>query len=324
MGAPTLSNIYDPEVITKVIGDGWVTDAKIVQSGVAAVESLPNQGSQIFLVRDRKFQDSSGQAIASGGTIAATVATQTKVTHPKLWRYGSMEEPDVLEDVRLKGVAEENADVASSIRAAAIQYVDDSAIACIKGTGAALTGNQYDGHGATIDALDDLVNSIEVLGEKGFALQGGGIALRSAPYFKLVKLGLVAATSNTFGNALQDQIARQGMLPSNILGMTPIVTDKLESLGSNLYYMYFLGRGAMAIHGATTPVVEVARKAALREFTTVTNFKMAFGVGFYGVTWGGAASETVSDTDLATSANWTLSYSSATQVAIVRHYVKIA
>jgi hypothetical protein len=119
-------------------------------------------------------------------------------------------------------------------------------------------------------------------------------------------------------------MVKSGMLPTQILSMTPIMSDKFAALGSNKYYIYLISQGALMARGAGAPFVESARLAAQRQFGTVINFNIDYGLGFYGVTCGGSASVTVTDVDLATAANWTLAAQASNQVGIARYTTKTA
>lgn len=323
MAFTALSDVYDPIKIMRIIGQDWLNDAKIMMSGIARRDARPVQGTLTHELRHTRFQDTSGQAVVAGGSISSQKHTQSRKIHPVIWRYQSADEPDVIEEIEVKGVPAENATMAEDIRKAATQYVDDSAVATIKGAGAALTSNQEDSTGSVI-TLVDLVNGFAKLNEDGFKVQGGGMAMHSAVYWKLVALGVVAATSNTYGNTVQTQMVLSGNLPTNVLGMTPIVSDKFSVVTGSNYYMYYIGKDVLVIRGNDVPQVEVARATVNKKFSTITNFKVAFGIGIDGTTWGVTGKENVTDTDLSTSGNWTLAASNSQDVALVRNYVQIA
>lgn len=322
MAFTSYSDIYDPIKISAIVGDSWIYDSAIMRSNIAKRDARPNAGSLTYTIRDRKFQDVSGQNLKAGGTISTIGTSQTKVTHPIIWKYSGAEEPDVTEDIREKDAPSINADMASSIKTAAMQFLDTSIVSCIEGTAAALTGNQT-GNGSIV-TLDGLVTAKGVLGERGLQLDGGAMAMRSDMYWKLVSLGVVAATSNTFGNANQNMMVLDGRLPVNVLGLTPIVTDKIVDIGSNDDYIYFIGAGAMTLKGSDAPKVETAKQTATKKMGTITLFNVSYGIGFDGMTWGVAAKEDVSDTELATSGSWSLSYTSSNQVLLARFHTGTA
>jgi hypothetical protein len=315
---PELSNIYDPIKIRAIVADKWLKDSRLIQSGIAQFDGMPiPAGTLVYQLRNRRFQDVSGQSVAAGGTVATVVKTQEKEQHPRIWRYGSTTESSVLMSIEEKDAIEEaNATMAADISNASTQFLDDALVAVMKGVGAANTGNQV-GSGALV-TLAGLVSGLSVAGERGLNYMGGGMAMNSAVYWYLAGLGMVAATSNTFGNMLQDKIVQTGNLPTQLVGMTPIVSDKFTEVSSKRYYVYFVQRGAVAARAGGMPVIESASLAAQRQFGTVTNFYIDFGLGIQGMSWKLAGKETVTDTELATAANWELAASSANQVGVSR------
>ena len=146
MGFTALSDVYDPIKIKKLIGQRWLNEAKIISSGIVMRDERPMQGTLTYELRQTRFQDTSGQAVKAGGTISSQKHTQTRTQHPISWRYQSADEPDVIEEIEVKDVPVENATMAEDIRLAASQYVDDSIVSTMKGTGAALTDNQIKVH----------------------------------------------------------------------------------------------------------------------------------------------------------------------------------
>lgn len=323
MGFTALTDVYDPIKIMAIIGQDWLNDAEVMKSKIVKREARPVQGTLTYTIRETRFQNRSGQAVKAGGTVSSVGHTQSRKQHPVIWRYDSSDEPDVIEEIEVKGVSRENASLASDIKMATSQYVDDSAVAIIKGTGAALTSNQSDQSGSVI-TLAAMVKGFSVLNEDGFKLQGGAIAMRNEPYWKLVEIGLVAATSNTFGNDLQTIMVQSGKLPTNVLGMTALVSDKFTDLTSSNFYLYYIGQNQLVIKGADVPQIEVARAKVLKKWSTITNFKVQFGMGFQGVSWGLSGREDVTDTQLAASANWTLAAGNSQDVKLSRVRIKTA
>ena len=321
MGYTRYVDIYDPEMIMKLIGQKWQYDAKVVQFGSVRVDSLPLQGTQLTEIRQTRFQGRSGQALNAGDPISAVGHVQTTSKHPILWRYDRSLEPDVTTEIEEKNVPKINADLSTDIQNAASQYVDDSFVSTIKGTGAALSDNQY-GTGSTTISLDELAIAQGKLGDQANKLAGGIVFGNSAVYTKLYRLGLVAATSNTFGNAAQDQMVKAGMLPSQVLGMTYVMNDKFAAVSANKYYLYMIAPQSMVMRGSGSPLIEAHR--VIDTPATSTYFSVKFSAGFDGVSWGGTASEKVSDSDLETSGNWTLSASYSKYIKLVRFYTTTA
>jgi hypothetical protein len=303
MAFTSYSDIYDPEVLEKLVGEQWLNDPIIVQSGILGRDSRPMQGTQIADVRQKIFQGTSGQALNAGDSISAQKREQEKASMPVLWRYQRMEEPDVIGEIIAKDLQEENANMAGAIKLAAMQYVDDSFRATIEGIGAALTANQNDQSGSAI-SLANLSNTKKLVLDKVASLDNGAILIHSVKYWALVALGLVAQTSNTYGIDFHNQIVKQGALPTNILGLIPIVTDKLNQAGDSDYYTYLIGKNQLVLRGNTAPTVKVNELDG--KMSTEIKFVVSFAVGCDGMKWGASASEKVTDTNLATSGNWTL------------------
>ncbi len=322
MAFTSYADIYDPENILQLVGNDWINEARIAGSPIVVRDMRPTKGTRTSEIRQTLFQDTTGQAIAAGGTIASQKETQNIKYHPVVWRYQAADQPDVINEITVNDVPKINADMAGEIRKAAAQYVDNSAVEVIKSTGAALTANQF-GTGLVTLSLTELVNTKAKLLDNGELLTGGAIVMRNEPFYKLVKLGLVAATSNTFGNAHQDQMVSDGKLPNTVLGMSPYVTDKFASLGSDKYYIYLIGTGALRIRGNDTPEVEVAKDVANKRKATITLISVSYGIGFDGMNWGGAGSEQVTDTSLGTSGNWSLGAGNAKHVPICRLHTTI-
>lgn len=323
MSFTSYADMIDYPKIRKIIGDQWINEARVASLSIVERNPLSNQGTYEYTLRERTFQDTSGQSLAAGDPISSSKRSQLSVKHPKCWRYGSLDEPDVIMDFEVKDAARENASLADAIRIAGSQCVDDSTVSVIKGTSEALSGNQY-GTGATTISLDEIVSAIAKLDDRGLELNGGAMLGNSAVYWKLVKLGLVALTTNTYGVEAQNRMVVMGQLPMNLLGMTFVMSNKFAAVSSNVYYVYLVGPGALQLHGGDAPFVEGGRKTAQKEFATVTNFRVLFGLGFKGVTYGGTMSEKITDTNLETSGNWTLAAPDSNQVRLARLYTTVA
>jgi hypothetical protein len=323
MAFTSYADIFDPEVLQDLVGQKWLDEAKIVKTGIIKRDTRPNKGTLVTQIRQTRFQNTSGQAVTAGGSISSQKKVQTTGVHPVIWRYQSADDPNVVEDIGVKDIPRELATMANDIKNASTQYVDDSCIAVIKGTGARLTGNQADGS-ASVISLTDIVDGKAALDDKGLDLDGGAMAMRSEIYWKMVKVGLVAATANTFGVMLQDQMVKEGKLPMNVLGLTPIVSNKFASLGANKFYVYLIAKEALTLKGSDVPIVEVAKATANKKFSTITNFLIKYGIGFNGVKWNVGGKENVTDTELAAVANWTLFAANEKDVLMARVKVKTA
>jgi len=239
-----------------------------------------------------------------------------KASMPNLWRYDGLAMPDVIEAIEEKQVPAENANMAQSVALAASQYVDDAVISALEGSAAALSANQNDASGSGDITLAAITDTKAKAKDKIRNLDSGAIIMHSKVYYDALGLGLVAATANTMGIQLQEGMVKDGVLPATILGLTPIVTDKLSLDGSD-YRTFLVGSNALVLRGNEAPMIEVSRPDDA--FTTFTKFMVGFGVGVPGMKWGASGSEKVSDTDLSTSTNWSLATNAnSNDVAIYR------
>ena len=313
------ADIFDPEVIKRLVGEGWLNDPNVVRAGIIMRDARPMQGSLLSEVRQKTFQDSSGQSLKAGDEISALNKTQEKANMPNLWRYNAINMPDVIEDIEIKDVPAENASMAAAIQAAAAQYVDDSVIKTIEGAADALTANQFDA-GANDISLAFIADTKAKSLDKIRQLDSGAIIMDSKVYYDALALGLVTNDNSTFGLATKEQMVKDGNLPTNVLGLTPIVTDKL-ALDAGDHRVFLVGANTVALRGSGAPDVEVHRIE--KSFSSFTKFRVPYGVGVPGLKWNLGGKEDVSDTELATAANWTLATNAhSNDVAIYRLQVQ--
>src|SRR3990172_183190 len=108
MAFTSFTDVYDPVKVQKIIGDLWLDDSRMIAAGIISREALPNKGSLVYWLREFRFQDTSGQAVVAGGTIASQKRTQQVKQHPVLWRYNSADEPDVPVEIEEKDAEMEN------------------------------------------------------------------------------------------------------------------------------------------------------------------------------------------------------------------------
>lgn len=311
----SFADIYDPEVLKKLIGEGWLNNANVITSGIMKRDPREMQGSLVSEIRQKMFADSVGQSLKAGDEISAINKTQEKANMPNLWRYNAINMPDVIEDIETKDIPSENANMAEDISKASTQYVDDSSIKLIEGVAGALTANQFDA-GANDITLQFISDTKAKALDKLRSLDSGAIIMHSKVYYDALALGLVTNNNSTFGLAAKEQMVRDGNLPTNILGLTPIVTDKL-ALDSGDYRTYLVGANALVLRGNESPDIEVNRLPKSR--STFINFLIRYGVGAPGMKWGLAGKEDVSDAELAAAANWTLATNAhSNDVAVYR------
>jgi hypothetical protein len=323
MATPSYSDKVDPEMIEKIIGQNWEFNTRLFNLGILKRDPRPLQGTQVTNIRSTRFQAYDGQNVAIGDPVSSVVETQTTSVHPIIWKYRATTLSDIAAEIEVKDAETINVGLAGEIQKASAQDQEDSIIATIKGVGAALTANQSGATTTTI-TLATLLDGKAALEDMGESLNGGIALMRSEPYYFAAKLGLVASTSNTMGPVHQTTTVNDGSLPSELFGMTPIISNKLASLGSDGYYIYYIGREAINIQGSGAPNVKSADLTSNRIWGSNVLSNISFGIGFYGTSFGASASETISDTALATSTNWSLSDSYAKYVKIARVACKAA
>ena len=322
MGQSEFANVISPEVIESSIGNSWANELALVKYApqVFVKDSRPiTQGTLVSAVRNTFFQGESGQAIGAGQDISSVGRVQSKENHPVIWRYGSIDENDVIAEIAPKDVAgamDVNAQYAQAGTEAGAQWLEDSLVSMIEGVAGALTSNQA-GSGATA-TLANLIEGKAALADQGLNLNGGAAIMRSELYWMLTALGAIAQASNTFSGQAADEILRTGMLPANFLGGYAFPMDKLAAAPGTDHYLYFIGAQSIVLRAYSAPELEFARKTALKQFGWVMNLKFKFAAGFKGVSWNAAGSDKLSDLDLSTSANWTLADSASKYVRIAR------
>lgn len=303
MANPLLADIYDPETLMALVGEQWLNEARLVRTPAIQRDARPVQGTVFSDIRQVRFQDTSGQALIACAAITPENKSQVKANAPMLWRYSSTQESTTLQEIEAKRINDMRISMAEEIRMASTQYVDDSIVSAAEGVGASLTANQTDESGSGDISLVAINNAKAKSLEKFGSLNAGAIVMHSKVYFDAFALGLVSATTNTFGNDFQNQMVGRGELPESVLGMTPVVTDKLTVPGN--YYTYLIGRNAMVLRGGSSPLIET--ESETDAFCATTKFMVSYGVAVPGVDWTIAGKENVTDTELATNTSWALS-----------------
>jgi hypothetical protein len=305
----TYADIYDPEVLEKLIGADYQNEARLVQSGILSRAGLPTEGSQIQWIKQTLFStDDEGQTIGVGSEINLKNKVQEDYAAPLFWRADGAELDDVSEEIMAKLQSEgAEADMANAISAKSAQMIDTAGIKIIDGCAQFIISestNYNNASGSQVN-LVDLEQTKSTRGEKGVDFEAGFMVMRGLMYHKLASLGLVAATSNTMGNMKQDEIVRGG-LKGTILDMNIFVTDKiaLES-GESDHYIHFLEAGALKMKlGGGVNIDPVLRSQ--RSFTDSIKFRVkACGI-VEGLSWGSAKTNpaNVTNTALATGTNY--------------------
>lgn len=294
------ADLVDPEELRMLIGEDWANEAKVVQAGIVEFGATPLQGSLTTNIRQTRFQGNAGQALLAGETITTSTSQQESVNAPVLWRYDGDEQPNALTDIEVKDIEMFNVSLSSDIANASRQYLDDDVIATIEGVTASLTSHQFKQVTPIAITLDEILNTKELTGDHNDSVDNGAIVVSSANYWSLVKQGAVAATANTFGAELQNEMVSRGQLPNTIAGMTPIVTDKFASS----VFTYLCGLNSVFVGGNDIPTISVEKKP--NAFSTITNFYTRYAMGVRAMNWTISGKENVTTTELLTNTSWTI------------------
>ena len=306
--AITYADIYDPEVLTKMIGADYQNEVRLFNSGVVSKEGAPQEGSFIQWLKQTIFStDDEGQTIGVGSEISLKNKVQTDYAMPLVWRADGVELDDVSEDIMAKLQKEgAEADMANAISAKAAHMIDSAGIKIIDGCGAFLItdGNNYNNANGSQANLVDLEETKAKRGEKGQSFDGGFMVMRGLMYHKLASLGLVAATSNTMGNMKQDEVVRGG-LTGTLLNMNLLATDKIALEAGGDHYIHFIEAGALRMKMANTLSIDPVVRSQ-RAFTDSIKFKVSFAGMVDGLSWGSAKANpaAVTNTALATGTNY--------------------
>lgn len=310
-------NVVDLKVLQGLVGTDWLTESVLYKSGAVVRDTRPlPTGTFVTDVRTKMFEDEDeGQAIGIGSTLSSEERVQTAMNHP-IVRRGNVALVDDIQGEIQAGGPEDMARMADEIRRAAAVYFDTALIKTLEGSLAstALSSLQV---GAGAQLTLPLLNAAKFArGDKGYAaFQNGFILWNSAMQQYATDLGLVAATSNTYGMNAQNQIVMSGMV-DKVLGMNVLVTDKLAAPDANDYYAYLLESGAFVVRGSMEPKIVISDVE--NGFATKLKFRITFSAGIRGVSWSGSQQDVYTNAELATGSNWTLGAASYKHVPAVR------
>jgi hypothetical protein len=304
------SDIYDPEVLTKMIGADYQNEVKLFTSGIVSLEGAPMEGSQIQWLKQTIFStDDEGQTIGVGSEISLKNKVQADYAMPLVWRADGVQLDDVSEAIMAKLQSEgDEANMANAISTKAAHMIDSAYIKIIDGCAAFIvtdTTNYNNANGSQVN-LVDLEETKAKRGEKGQNFEGGYMIMRGLMYHQMGALGLIAATSNTMGNMKQDEIVRGG-LKGTILDMNLMSSDKiaLEPTGGVDHYIHLVEAGALRAKMADRLSIDPVIRAE-RAFMDSLKFKTSFAGIIDGLSWGTAKSNpaNVTNTALATGTNY--------------------
>jgi len=309
-------NIIDIDVLNALVGTDYQMKTAAFQSGLLSIDSRPlPTGTQMVDVRRRFFEDEyDGQANGTAGEINFKDVKDISNNSPVIFREDGVSLFDKQGLIQPGGKIDPAA-LAEDIRIKAAQMIDTAALRVLEGVSAAVTANQY-GTGAVL-TLAELNAARWIREDFGDAFNGGLIVMRSELMQKAHDLGLVAATSNTWGADAQNQIAQRGMIQT-IQGMFPIISNKLSLSGTSKQYAYLCEKGAITFRGGVVPYVESVRME--RSLGYRIKLMVRFALGVKGVSYSGSFSDIYENSDLSTSSNWTLKAAYAKHVPIARFH----
>ena len=325
MAGATYSQFIKPEIIESILGKEWINQAKIFSAGLADNQgALPGEGNAITTLYNNILVDESAQVLGIDDPIAVNPKTQASGTIYSVRRFNAVKINDEQRQEESKA-AEGNAfaSIMGGIGAAGLQYLDATMRAVIVGATGALTKNTQDSSGSVITDPTPIIDARTKIGDRQNLLDAGAIIVSSAVYGKLLKLGVAAMTANTYGAELQNAIVKTGQLPTNIVGLTPIIADQSEfAISGGKYSCYLVGRNALGFKGDTAPYIEIARDAQRR--ADVAYFGLRYAIGVKGMSFTPTTGEKIADSELATTAKWTNKLTDDKHIPLVKLILKIS
>lgn len=302
--ATRYADIIDPEVIIETIPDDYQNKAKIIDSGIAMIEGAPAEGTQASMIIETLFEgDDSGQAIAMDSAISLADKSQEKYQVPLFWRADGALLQDLEGEITSKVRRDATLNISNAISRKASQIVDTTMMAVLEGNAGAIisNGTNYLNLGTQI-TLDGIEKLKATRGDQG-DFDNGVLVMRGTMYHKLARLGLVTWSNATMTNEYRQQVQATGSI-GQILGLSIFQTDKLSTASSSTdHYVLMAERSALHIKGRVAPDLDPIVRSE-RSFADIIKFKMKLGGGLVGMSWGGTASDLVTNTSLQTATNW--------------------
>lgn len=309
------SNIIDPEVITDIIPADWQYQRGLVGIGAVTLQSPAMEGTQEDFIKETLFQtDHDGQVVGIGTELTLKNLVQTQYHIPLVWRGDGAILYALQGEISPKRAASIQSNVTNAILDKATKIFDGVAISIAQGIAKYQEANteNFKDTGATQVNLLAITELKSLLGEQGL-FQGGYMVMEGAMFQKFVALGLTTEGNNTYGVSLKDAIVSAGSF-STVLGMTPVVSDRITgATGDTDHYIMFLQPGGLLMKGSPKPEIYPVQQTE-RGFDEIVKFKMKAGGTVAGMSWGGTKSDQVSNSALATAANWTRAASNAKNV----------
>lgn len=300
--ATRYADIIDPQVISNLIPGDWLNSIALVKSGLVRVDSGVIASTQSDFVREDVFNtEEDGQAIGVGGSISIKSKSQAKYSIPVVARADGASFDDIAEEITPDVKMSTQNNLTEAILKKSESMVDGVLVNTIMGCGlklAALAKNYKDA-GSSALSLALIQEAKAQRGDQGLFM-GGFIAMKGLVYFKLGALGCV--TAPTVGLAKQDQIVQMGTIGS-ILGMTPVMSDRIADFSDTDVPLYLLENQALILKGGVAPAVDPILRSE-NSFQDIVKFMLRCGATVSGMGWTASKADVVTNADLATVGNW--------------------
>lgn len=317
--AENYSDVVVDNEIGRIIGTRYLNEAKLIAAGLVDNQGMVQQGTADEWIRETLFQgNSSGQVVSVGSEFSLKGRNQAKYQVPKVWRGDAVVVDPIFDEIASKAARDMDTRIAEAVSKAAGQNLNAVMIAILNGFGLWAKANtkNYVADKSNQLTFAKLVATKAQRGDQG-QFNSGIIVGRSAEIYKLASLGTVAATSNTAGAAAQDSVISSGrFVNETVLGMSLLMDDAiaLDSADSKPF-VYLMEREAFGAKYSPQPNVITGLKD-VRMLGEVTQYFFSVAAGIKGMSYSGTINDKVTDTALATAANWSLAASDAKFVPV--------
>lgn len=316
--ATRYADLVDPQVVMETIPGDYANQAKLIASGVAAMEPGSVEGTRADFIKETLFEsEDEGQAIGVDGEITLKDKTQTLYHIPVFFRADGALLDDIADEITSKTSREATLEVSNAVQRKSTQMMDSAMIHALEGCGLKLANSAENYLDTSTSALTlSLIQKAKATRNDEGAMINAIMVMRSLMWHYLCSLGLVANDSNTMTQTKRDEILIRNTL-GTLLGMDTLMTDKLSLAGDGDYYSYLVERGAIRLKSSgTAPQVDPIIRTE-RGFQDIVKFRFKMGCGLAGMSWSAAATDVVTNTDLATYTNWARAKDYAKNVPLV-------
>jgi hypothetical protein len=300
------ADAVDISSVGAIVDTNYLNKIALTNTAAVSVRNLETDqgGTTVGWVRAKTFQDNpEGQAIGVGGEITLENTSQTKYQVPKYWRADGALFDDIYGEITPKVQEAATLNVTNAVTTHIAQMSDSALVSTLQGVGAFLAGqaeNYLDTSSGQL-ALKDFVEAESLRGDA--VADGLKICVtNSKMFYHLKSLAAVATNSNTLGMTLQNQVVASGRI-EELMGYVFYKADKLPLVSSSYYYMYLVDPGSIIMGTPMMPEIDPFQRAE-KAFQDILKFKVGMSSGFEGVSWSATKTDVVTNTALATAANW--------------------